>query len=195
MKTKVVRFENGVDEATTIIKNGGVIACATDTVYGLSCDPFSRDGVDMIYQLKNRERNIPLLLVVHKDYDISNLVVLDERAKQYTEKYWPGAVTFIFKIKDERLKNITCGKDTIAIRKPDDKIFNLLLEKNPILTSTSANLSGMKVAANSDEVLKYFDGKVSIVLENGKSNEVSSTLVDLTGEEVKVLRQGIVRIE
>ena len=195
MRTKVVDFKEGIDEATNIIKNGGVIACSTDTVYGLSCDPFCESAIDLIYELKNREKSVPLLLVAHKDYDISNLVVFDERSKMYTNKEWPGSVTFIFKIKDKRLKKLSCGKETIAIRKPNDKVFNLLLDKNPILTSTSANLSGMKVATNSDEVLKYFDGDISLVLDNGQSGEKSSTLVDLTSNKVKILRQGDVVVE
>lgn len=195
METVVVEFEKGVNKAIEIIENGGVIACATDTVYGLSCDPFSKIGVDKIYELKNRERNMPLLLVANKNFDISKLVYIDERARQYTEKYWPGAVTFVFKIKDDRLKEISCGKDTIAIRKPNNKIFNYLLEKFPLLTSTSANLSGSKVATSSDEVLKYFNNKIPLVLDCGKSSEVSSTLVDLSGDEVKVLRQGSVVID
>ena len=195
MKTKVIDFKLGIDKATAEIKNGGVVACATDTVYGLSCDPFCDEAIDYIYQLKNRERNIPLLLVAHKNYDISDLVVFDEKAKLYTEKYWPGSVTFVFKVKDDRLKKLTCGKNTIAIRKPDDKVIDLLLEKNQILTSTSANISGQPVAISSDEVLGYFGGKIPLVLDNGKSGGVSSTLVDLSGDDVKILRSGKVEVE
>ena len=195
MKTKIVKFEKGVDEAVRVLKNGEVIACATDTVYGLSSDPFNKSAVKKIYDLKNRERNIPLLLVAHKDYDVSSLVYLDCRAEKYIEKYWPGSVTFVFRIKDERLKELSCGKDTIAIRKPIDYTFNLLLEKCQILTSTSANISKQPVSTSASDVVKYFGEKISLVLDNGESKNVSSTIIDLTGDKIEILRQGEVKID
>lgn len=195
MQTKIIEFEKGIEEAIDVLRGGGVIACATDTVYGLSCDPFSESGIDAIYNLKNRERNVPLLLIAHENFDISSLVVFDALAEKYTKKYWPGSVTFIFKIKDERLRTLSCGKDTIAIRKPDNQKLNLLLERFPLLTSTSANISKCPVATDAQEVIKYFNEKISLVLDNGKCGDISSTIVDLSTSEVKILREGKIKIK
>lgn len=195
MKTQILNFENGIKTAQSIIQNGGVIACATDTVYGLSCDPFCEDAVKKIYALKGRSEKAPLLLVAHKDYDISDLVYIDQNTQKYLEKYWPNSVTFIFKIKDNRLFALSCGKDTIAIRKPKNAMFEHLLSACPLLTSTSANVSGMPPATNIQEVLGYFDTRVGLVLDGGQSGTQSSTIVDVSSGEVKVLRQGKVVIE
>ena len=195
MNTKITKFENGVQEAIGIIKSGGVVACSTDTVYGLSCDPFCVSAVHKIYGLKERNKDVPLLLVADKDYDISELVYVDQNTKKYLDKYWPGSVTFIFKIKDERLKNLSCGKNTIAIRKPKDKNLEILLQNCPLLTSTSANISGQAPATNALQVKKYFDTKLALVLDGGESKSSSSTIVDVSNGDVVVLRQGEVVVK
>ncbi len=195
MKTQILNFKDGIHIARDIIQNGGVVACATDTVYGLSCDPFCESAVKQIYTLKGRNEQSPLLLVAHRDYDISDLVYIDKNTQKYLDKYWPNSVTFIFKIKDERLKQLSCGKDTIAIRKPNDAQFETLLSVCPLLTSTSANVSGFPPATNVSEVKKYFDGEIQLILDGGQSGTKSSTIVDVSSGEVKVLRQGEVVVE
>lgn len=195
MKTQILKFKDGVKSARDIIQNGGVIACATDTVYGLSCDPFCEDAVREIYSLKGRNEKSPLLLVVRRDYDISDLVYIDDNTQKYLDKYWPNSVTFIFKIKDKRLYDLSCGKDTIAIRKPKDEMFETLLSVCPLLTSTSANISGLTPATNVKEVKEYFGGKIGLILDGGHSGTKSSTIVDVSSGKVNVLRQGEVVVE
>ena len=195
MNTNIIQFEKGVEKATEIIKSGGVVACSTDTVYGLSCDPFCADAVDMVYKLKGREKNVPLLIVADKNYDISDLVYVDQNTKKYLDKYWPCSVTFIFKIKDKRLLMLSCGKDTIAIRKPADKNLEMLLQKCLLLTSTSANISGQAPATNAQQAKQYFDSKIAIVLDGGESKALSSTIVDVSGGDIRVLRQGEVVVK
>lgn len=195
METRVLNFDEGVVEAKRVIENGGVVACATDTIYGLSCDPFCVEAVREIYSLKGRNENSPLLLVAHRDYDISKLVYVDENTQKYLDMYWPNSVTFIFRIKDDRLRALACGRDTIAIRKPKNEMFDKLLSVCPLITSTSANPSGMQPATNAEEVLSYFDGKLPLVLDGGKCFGQSSTIVDVSGAKVKVLRQGDVVVE
>lgn len=195
MRTEIKKFENGVLKAKQIIEDGGVICCATDTVYGLSCNPFCETAISEIYRLKGRSHDAPLLLVAHEKFDISDLVFVDSETQKYLDAYWPNSVTFIFKIKDDRLKALTCGRDTIAIRKPSNAMFAKLLEYCPLITSTSANISGMPPATSVRECKKYFDDKISLILDGGESKNISSTIVDVSSGEVRVLRQGDVVVE
>ena len=107
MKTLRVSCDSkGIKIAISTIKNGGTVVFPTDTVYGIGCDPYNENAVKSIYKIKKRanEKLVPILGYSKKD--LSNIVLFDEKADKIAEKFWPGQLTMVLKLKDEKLKHI-----------------------------------------------------------------------------------------
>ena len=183
--------ENEIGKIVDALKNNGVIAFKTDTIYGLSCSAYSDEGIDKIFNLKGRE-NKPLILLVEKDFDISQLVYVNENAKKIIENFWPGKLTIIFKCKAKMNEKLLLnGK--ISLRCPSSKLCQGILNglKQPI-TSTSANLSGQKVLQSPSEIEGVFKGV--LVIDSGIcENSLPSTIIDASEEEIKLIREGEIK--
>ena len=182
--------EDALSKAVSILRNGGIIALPTETVYGLVGDFFSEDAVRKIYEIKGRDFSKPLSIFV---YDIQSVVLYVEKLPDFAYKlmraFCPGPLTVVLKKKiglDVPLKT-----DTLGFRIPDHCVpLGLLKEYGP-LVSTSANLSGGKDALNAEEVREYFDGKIDLVLDGGQTIlQMPSTVIDCTGHSPKIVREG-----
>ena len=113
------------------LKNGGVIAFVTDTVWGLGCLPTSKDGVDKIYEIKGRDRSKPLILMSDKVENLYPYVKeVPQQAREFVQKYFPGALTLVLEKSDKTEKYITAEKDTVGIRVPDNEFFKKLRNIN-----------------------------------------------------------------
>ena len=197
MKTELLK-ENYLQKAKDIIENDGVIAFPTDTVYGLCCNAFSSEAIEKIYQLKGREHTKALIIMIPQNYDISNLVKnVSEIAKRLMQNFWPGALTIIFESKNILPKNATGGLTTVGVRIPDNQIaLELINYLNIPLCTTSANISGEQSPIYANEVLKYFDGKLELVIDGGVCDKkIPSTICDATKEDINILRVGSISIE
>ena len=183
---------NTLDQIAKELKEGEVICFPTDTVYGFGCDMFNEIAIEKIYKLKDRpvEKALPVL--------VSNLGKLDElvaeipnTAKELIGKHWPGALTIVFK-KNPKLQGfVTGGKDTIAIRMPDIKLTLDLIELcGGAITSTSANKAGKDALIDSAEIQKQINGDYLLINAGKTGTGKSSTIVDVSGGSVKILRQG-----
>ena len=109
------------------LKNGGVIAFVTDTVWGLGCLPTSKDGVDKIYEIKGRDRSKPLILMSDKVENLYPYVKeVPQQAREFVQKYFPGALTLVLEKSDKTKEYITAEKNTVGIRVPNNEFFKQL---------------------------------------------------------------------
>ncbi|MBQ7307508.1 MAG: threonylcarbamoyl-AMP synthase [Clostridia bacterium] len=192
MKTQILT-ENYFEIAKNIIENDEVFAFPTDTVYGLACSCFSEKAINKIYQIKGRDFNKALIVMIPKNYDLDNLVKnISQNAKKLMNKFWPGALTIIFTSKNIISKNATAGLDTIGIRIPNlQSTIDLINYINIPLCTTSANISGKDSPISAQEVLSYFNNQIPLIIDKGVCNEqIPSTIVDLSSSMVKILRVG-----
>lgn len=172
-----------------------VVAFPTDTVYGVGCIYNDEVAIKKIYELKNRDYSKPLAILTPSS-DIAKYITSEsEKANELMDKYWPGALTIIFK-KSNLIPDIaTSNKDTVGFRMPNSKIALSILKKFGIMTTTSINISGMSPLNDPKEIEKEFGEKIDyLVTEEEILSSVSSTVVDATGEEIKILRQGDIKL-
>jgi L-threonylcarbamoyladenylate synthase len=190
-----------IDHAAQIIKNGGVVAFPTDTFYGLGCDPFNASSVEKIYELKNRPSNKAILLLISSLDILDKCVVLDNLNKQQQENFWllvknfwPGPLTMVLPANDLLAKNLLSSEKTIGIRFPSYQLAQTLAGKvGGAITATSANLSGQANTETALEVNQQFDNKLDFILDGGKSpGGKASTLIDLTLDAPKIIREGAI---
>ena len=187
--------ENSLKTAGEILKNGGIVAFPTDTVYGLGAAYSNEKAVSKIFEAKGRDEGKPLSILVS---DISQVELLaleiPEGAKKLMEKFWPGALTVILKKRPEISDKISAGKDTIGIRMPDYSVtLDLIREAGSPLAAPSANTSGKRSSVSAEDVFEDLNGKIDMLLDGGTCPVgLSSTVLDLTGEEPLILREGII---
>ena len=189
METKVLD-QSQFKEITDLIKDSQVVAFPTDTVYGLGIRYDSEVAVNRLKEAKQRDANKPFPLMVSNISQIDQVAYLDPDYAEVIKHLMPGALTIIVKKKAVIPDYATNGKDTIAIRMPDDKFVLALLEEMGPLLVTSANMSGEKAANDEKEVLEQLDGRIAAVVKGHSLSAIPSTIIDLTDKQIKILRQG-----
>ena len=189
-----------VKEIVNILRTSGkVVAIKTDTVYGLICNAYDIVAVNKIYKLKAREKKKPLSIFVKSISEIEKYVDksnLNKRNISIMEKYWPGALTIIFKKKDDIFSHLNSNMDGIGIRIPDDK---LLLEILSIcsfpLAETSCNLSGEEPYRDANVIKEKFGDNIDLIVDGGPVLDIRpSTVVSLESGEPVIFRIGDVDI-
>lgn len=191
METIIIRNESGI--APEIIKNGGLVAVPTETVYGLAASGLDSDAVAKIYEVKNRPEVKPISLLVSGMEDVEKFCKdIPKEAYIMAEKFWPGPLTMILWRKPTVPDIVTSGGETVGVRCPDHKVTLDIIRKAGVpLAAPSANLSGCPSPKNLEQVLEYFDGKIECAVDGGEcSVGIESTIVDMTQEIPKILRMG-----
>lgn len=179
--------------AAEYVKKGGIIIYPTDTVYGLGADPYNKDAVNKIYEIKEREKNKPFILLCSSIETVNNIAYLDHESIKLIKRFWPGALTLILKLKDERLKTIL-SRDDIGVRIPGSECaLNTINACNGILIGTSANLSGKKSASTIDELDPILIERVDLVLYDNIKLGIESSIVDMINK--KIIREGYIKKE
>lgn len=177
------------------MKAGGVIAFPTDTVYGLGAEAFNEQAVERIYEIKGRPRQLafPLLLAnANQVIDVAESV--PEVARLLMKHFWPGGLTLVL-AKGIRLPEyLTRGGATIAVRVPNHPVPLALIRYLGVpIIGTSANISGQPSALTAQEVEFQLREKVDLIIDGGRCpGSIESTVVDVTGGILKVLRQGLI---
>lgn len=183
-------------KAKAILVEGGAVAFPTDTVYGLAADLYNEAAIQRLFEIKLRppDKAIPVLLGSPEDMDkVANEP--SPLALRLAEKHWPGALTLVLPRKPG-LPEILSPLPTIGVRIPDHPIAIALLQATGPLAVTSANRSGHENAITADEVLAQLGGRVDLILDGGQTpGGTPSTVVELTSETPKILRQGPVEID
>jgi len=183
--------------AAKIVSEGGVIAFRTDTFYGLGVDPFNSAAVAKIRELKGREENKPILLLL-SDASVADRFIAD-RSKAFedvAEKFWPGPLTIVGVAVSNLPQEITAGMGTVGVRVPADRdVRELVRVCGGALTATSANPSGREPARSAHEVLDYFGDWIDLVIDGGEVTATQpSTVLDVTTSPPRVVREGAVRL-
>ncbi|MDX6528321.1 MAG: L-threonylcarbamoyladenylate synthase [Blastocatellia bacterium] len=182
-------------QISDVIARGGVIAYRTDTFYGLGADPFNRDAVRRIKQLKGRDDHKPILIIISDRQDFSRFIA--EPTPQFNllaEAFWPGPLTLIGQAASDVPDQITAGTKTIGVRLPnDDDLCGLVRTCGGALTATSANPSNQPPATSAQEVFRYFGEAIDLIVDGGEvTSNQPSTVVDVSDVGPKLIREGAI---
>jgi L-threonylcarbamoyladenylate synthase len=183
-------------EVARIVRRGGVIAFRTDTLYGLGADPLNRDAILKIRKLKGREDDKPILLLVSDEKEVARFIEDSSRQKMAAIGRWPAPLTLIGVAKPEVPNELTAGTGSLGVRLPDDEDLRALVRIcGGALTATSANPSGQSPARNASTVADYFP-ELDLIMDGGEVElDLPSTIVDLTGDTPRLVREGVIRKE
>ena len=193
---ETVRYsKKDMDQIVALLKKKGIVAFPTDTVFGLACI-MDREAIAKIYEAKGRSFDKPLPMMCDSLAMIENVAYVSEKARKIIERFVPGALTLVFKKKENVDDLVTMGKKTIGIRVPDDGFILELIAKmgEPILV-TSANISGDGSLLKWEDVLSSMDGKIDAIVCEDARGDKASTIIDVSDEDIKVLRSGPISIE
>jgi len=192
---KVSCDKKGIENASQIINQGGIAIFPTDTVYGIGCNPYNKDSVKKIYEIKSRDISKPFPVLVYSKDIAEKIVFIDEFTKKIVERFWPGSLTIILKLTDENLKRSLNVTDKIAIRVPNHKCTLELLKKCNFLVGTSANISGQSSFTNPDECIKNIQN-YDIFVDGGVIDSTAeSTIIEIEDEKIKIIREGTLSYE
>jgi L-threonylcarbamoyladenylate synthase len=187
--------EEGIIKTSQIIKEGGVAIFPTDTVYGIGCNPYDVKSVKKIYEIKSRSEVKPLPVLAYSLDIVKQITLIDKITEKIIKKYWPGPLTLILKLTDEKLKKSLKLENKIAVRIPDSKCTLKLLEKCGLLVGTSANISGDLSYTDPDECLKNIKN-YDVFLNGGTiTSKGESTIIEIENDEIKIIREGALKME
>ncbi len=193
MKTQIItaNSSNAIQQALKVLQAGGLVAFPTDTVYGVGALAFDGKAAESIYKAKDRpiEKAIPILIGDAEDITkISSEV--PPMAKKLAERFWPGPLTLIVP-KHLGLPDSVSATNTVGVRVPDHIVARSVFRAAGPMAVTSANLSGQPSPSTAQEVFTQLNGRIALIVDGGKTpGGVPSTLVDCTGKEPIVVRQG-----
>ena len=199
METKIKSItSDSVEEAKTIIFDGGVVGMPTETVYGLGGNAFDDEAVKRIFEVKGRPNDNPLIAHVHTDYDLSKIIDYDPPyAKKLRDAFLPGPLTLVYPSTDKVSPYVSCGLNTLAVRIPSHEGAQAFLKAVDIpIVAPSANLSKHVSPTSAQHVFEDFNGKIPLILDGGESEGgIESTVCDVTGEIPVILRPGLITRE
>lgn len=191
-------YTNNVEEAATYIKNGGLVAFPTETVYGLGADVFNEQAIEKIFLAKGRPSDNPLIAHIGNVEDIGLLASeVPPSARKFIEKFFPGPLTLVLPKSGNVPPIATAGLDTIGVRMPKHELAQAFIKAcGTPLVAPSANLSGKPSPTTWQAVYEDLNGRIDCILQ-GEPTEVGleSTVVDCTGDAPLVLRAGAVSLE
>ncbi len=194
MRCPIVKANGvSVEEAARIVRRGGLVIYPTDTVYGLGCDPFNGSAVHRLLAVKGREAK-PLPILIGGLEDAVDLAELPVVARRVAERYWPGALTLVLRSK---VKLLGVGLDTVGLRVPKHRVaLELIHLCGGRLIGTSANISGRPPPLTAEEAADQLGDKVDLILDGGRAPlGLSSTVLDLSGDQPRILRAGPIDAE
>ncbi len=204
METKIIQMQEQdikigkLQEAGNIIKEGGLVAFPTETVYGLGGDALNPDSSRKIYAAKGRPSDNPLIVHIAKWEDLAPIVKeIPEAAKKLADAFWPGPLTMIFQKSDRVPYETTGGLDTVAVRMPVHPVAMAFIEEaGGYIAAPSANRSGRPSPTCAKYVEEDMQGRIEMIIDGGDVEiGLESTIVDMTVDEPMILRPGYITKE
>ncbi len=196
MKTLMLKADQ-TDQAAKIIKNGGLVAIPTETVYGLAADALNGKAVAKIFEAKGRPMDNPLIVHIADVSQVDRLVSeFPPKAQKLARTFWPGPLTIILPKSEIIPDEVSAGLDTVAIRLPLHKTARELIAKSSPLAAPSANLSGSPSPTNARHVAQDMNGRIDAIIEGGECEVgVESTVITLATDPPRLLRPGGITVE
>ena len=191
-KTKNRRADNFA-AAVAALRCGKAIVFPTETLYGLGADALNFAAVEKIFQLKGRDSNNPIPVLVADSTMLSTLVAeVSPGAEQLMERFWPGPLTLVLPARKDVPRSLVNSSGGIAVRISSQPIATALVKAlGRPLTATSANPSGKIPARTLEEATKYFAGQIEIFVDGGKlTSNIGSTVAEISGDTLKIIRAG-----
>lgn len=181
-----------IDKAASFIRAGKLVAIPTETVYGLGANALDAEAVKSIYEAKGRPSDNPLILHVCSMEMADSVVKLNDRARFLMEKFWPGPLSMVLFARGVVPLRTRGGLETAAIRMPDNRLTLELIRASGVpIAAPSANISGRPSPTDAQTVRDDVGGKIAAILDGGECRVgVESTVIDLTGDKVVLLRPG-----
>jgi L-threonylcarbamoyladenylate synthase len=189
--------EAAIESASMAIQRGHLVVLPTDTVYGVAADAFDPEAVAALLQAKGRGREMPPPVLV------SNATTLDALARDVpafaralVDAFWPGPLTLVCRQQTSLMWDLGDTRGTVAVRMPDHPLTLEILERTGPLAVSSANVTGLPAATDADQAEDMLGESVSVVVDAGESPVgEASTIVDCTGAQGRVLREGALSLE
>ncbi len=208
INTQIIKIDkNEIDQekikakikvASKALKEGGLVAFPTETVYGLGANALNARAIQKIFEAKGRPSDNPLIVHISKKEDLLKLVKeVPQIAEKLMQKFWPGPLTLIFEKSDIVPDIVTGGLNTVAIRMPNSAIALALIEQASVpIAAPSSNLSGKPSPTLAAHVVHDLDGRVDVIVDGGETNiGLESTVLNLTSTPLELLRPGAIGIE
>jgi L-threonylcarbamoyladenylate synthase len=199
IETEIVKVDklnpdrNIIERAGRIIRNGGLVAFPTETVYGLGGNGLDDSAADKIFAAKGRPQDNPLILHISSMEELFPLIeFVPPNAEKLMKKFWPGPLTLIFKRSKKISDKITGGLSTVAIRMPNHPVASMLIKESAVpIAAPSANTSGRPSPTEAKHVIEDLSGKIDMIIDGGSTEiGVESTVLDISGEIPTILRPG-----
>ncbi len=199
MKTRILdataakRFDTAVVDASVLLEEGELVAFPTETVYGLGASARNPEAVGKIFAVKGRPADNPLIVHVADLEGMEECGVLDDRARVLVEEFCPGPLTLVVPAKESIPAIARAGLPTVALRIPAHPVALDLITLAGPLVAPSANLSGKPSPTTAQHVLDDLNGKIPAILDGGPCLiGIESTVVDLTSDQIVILRPGMI---
>ena len=189
-------MEQLLNKALKALNNHQVIAFPTETVFGLGVFYDDKEAYELLNKIKNRREDKPYTMMLFDVGEISNYAFIKDKYLPIIRKYMPGSLTILLKAKENVPNYVTHDTGVIGIRIPSNKEALELLRfvKKPLLVP-SANKADQKPALTEEEVKEIFKEEIDVVISGKTSSGLPSTIIDLTGEEIKLIRKGPIPLE
>ena len=196
MFTIIERMKNYYLLAKQALENHQVIAFPTETVFGLGVYYDDEEAYHLLNQIKRRREDKPYTLMLSDIKDINKYAYVEENVLKALSKFIPGPITLLLRCKDNVPGYVTHNTGVIGVRVPENKeALDLLKYVEKPLLVPSANRADQKPAMNDEEVKNIFNEEVKVIIPGQSVGGLPSTIIDLTGEEIKLIRQGPISLE
>lgn len=186
-----------ISEIINAIQNNLLVCFPTETVYALACSTLGSGAIKKIYQVKKRFQNKPLSILVNDVYSLTKIAELEEKYISLVNHFSPGPITYILPLKNNNILPNEFFKGSIGVRIPNHPIaISILNELKTPIVATSTNISGEKSVCKASDMPQSIKQHLSVVVEDDKLvSGIESTVVDLTGDKIKILRAGAVSLQ
>ena len=187
---KISCDDTDIQIAVKAINEGAIVVFPTDTVYGLGCNPYNHEAVLSLYEIKKRKKTKPFPVLGYSKMELEKIAEFNPLEEKIAEKFWPGPITLILKIKDKEIQKSLDLEGKIAVRVPDNQCVLALLKECKLLVGTSANISGTSTFNDPKECSENLSG-YDLFMDGGIiSSQGESTIVEIENNDVKILRKG-----
>ncbi len=191
-------IEGAVNKAGTVLRDGGLVAFPTETVYGLGADALNEQAAQKTYLAKGRPSDNPLIIHI-SDLESLPLIAkyISPKAEKVARRFWPGPLTIVFEKTELVPYGTTGGLETVAVRMPDHELARAIITAGGgFISAPSANVSGRPSPTKAEHVVEDLDGKIEMVVDGGDVQiGVESTIVDMTSDPPMILRPGAITQE